>query len=240
MDLTTSFKQTLSDGLLDKYQFLEVRNAAAVLSASDKRRLYEIDLILRDFNVYDDDILVPGGNRGRIAIRIDSMFANFGWKPVRVNTEYRLVGHVKASSRGRLGEEFLNTTVSNEGFEVDNMKGRIALDVEWNAKDGNLDRDLSAYRSLYDLGLIDCAVIITRDHAGISQLAWDDLDSADAYRRLGTSTSTCMEKLAPRLTRGDAGGCPVLAIGISRTTWAGPGVVAPKLVVPPTVDIDEA
>jgi hypothetical protein len=44
--------------------------------------------------------------------------------------------------------------VHNEGYKVDNVKGRIALDVEWNAKDGNLDRDIGAYRALYDAGLM--------------------------------------------------------------------------------------
>ena len=55
-----------------------------------------------------------------------------------------------------------DTEVFNEGYKVDNFVDRLALDVEWNAKDGNLDRDLSAYRALYDAALIDVAVIITR------------------------------------------------------------------------------
>jgi hypothetical protein len=117
--------------------------------------------------------------------------------------------------------------VSSEGFEVDNLKRRVALDVEWNAKDGNLDRDLSAYRALYDVGLLDVAVIITRDHYGISQLAAQDLRSVDAARRLGTTTTTSIEKLEDRLKRGDGGGCPVWAVGITRATWAGGGVVPP-------------
>lgn len=32
----------------------------------------------------------------------------------------------------------------------------------------------------------------------------------------GTTTTTNLEKLEPRLTRGDAGGCPVLAVAITR------------------------
>ena len=30
------------------------------------------------------------------------------------------------------------TETVNEGYKVDNFRDRIALDVEWNAKDGNL------------------------------------------------------------------------------------------------------
>jgi hypothetical protein len=42
--------------------------------------------------------------------------------------------------------------VYQEGYLVDNFKGRVALDVERNAKDGNLDRDLSAYRAWHEAG----------------------------------------------------------------------------------------
>jgi hypothetical protein len=69
------------------------------------------------------------------------------------------------------------------------------------------------------MGLIDVAVIITRDHAGIRSLALDDLHNADAARRLGTTTTTNIENARDRLTRGDSGGCPVLVVAISRATW---------------------
>ncbi len=232
MDLTHSFRDTFPDAILQKYAWLETRNAAAIMGASNPTLLAELADVLSGFHLYDTDILVPGGNRGPIAIRLDAAFYERGWSAVRVNTEFKLVGKKKRALTSRAyDEEFLSTTVSNEGFEVDNMKGRVALDVEWNAKDGNLDRDLAAYRALYELGLIDLGVIVTRDHQGIRDLAGEDLDSEDAFRRLGTTTTTNMTKLEPRLTRGDAGGCPILAIGITRATWAGLGVPAPALDV---------
>jgi hypothetical protein len=40
------------------------------------------------------------------------------------------------------------------------VKGRVALDVEWHAKDGNLDRDIVAYRALDDAGIMDGAVMV--------------------------------------------------------------------------------
>ena len=61
--------------------------------------------------------------------------------------------------------------VVNEGYKVDNVKGRVALDVEWNAKDGNLDRDVGAYRALYDAGLIDGAVVLARTRDDLRELA---------------------------------------------------------------------
>ena len=106
------------------------------------------------------------------------------------------------------------------------MKGRIALDVEWNAKDGNLDRDISAYRALYDAGLIDGAVLVTRTQEELRTLAVRlaleaGITDEDARRRLQTTTTTNLPKLLPRMTRGDAGGCPVLAVAISSRCWLG-------------------
>lgn len=222
MDLTHSYKNVLDDTLRSRYKFLEVRNAGAVLSASNPDCFDEIVEVLDGFVLTDGDILIPGGNRGSVATNLDGHFAQLGWKAIRINTEFKLVGKAKATVSARhYTEPLMESAVSNDGYEVDNFKGRVALDVEWNAKDGNLDRDLSAFRALYDVGLIDVAVMITRDHEGIRELALNDLKSQDAHRRLGTSTSTNLEKLVGRLTRGDAGGCPVLAVGITRATWEG-------------------
>lgn len=232
MELTSSYESVIPPELLARYTWVETRNAAAVLSASNPEQFVDLVSVLEGFHLYDSDILVAGGNRGQIAIRLDSAFEQRGWDAVRINTTSRLEGRRKTKNFSRdYDDHFLTQEVRNEGFEVDNMKGRVALDVEWNAKDGNLDRDLAAYRALYDLGLIDVAAIITRDHYAIRDVAGTDLGSDDAYRRLGTTTSTNMVKLEPRLTRGDAGGCPLLGIGISRGTWAGKGVVAPHVEV---------
>lgn len=228
MDLTYSYKTALPTHLIDKYNFLETRNAAAVLKASNPAHFDDLIKVLEEFQLYDADLLIPGGNRGQVPTRLDKHFEKLGWRAVRVNTEFKLVGKMKASlSSSSFDVEFLESTVKNPGFEVDNMKDRVAIDVEWNAKDGNLDRDLAAYRSFYELGLVDAAALITRDHEGIRQLAGEDLQSTDAYRRLGTTTTTNMTKLQDRMTRGDSGGCPLFAVGITRKTWAGRGVPRP-------------
>lgn len=203
--------------LLGRYNFTEVRNATAVLKASNPVLFDEIIHVLSRFAVNSVDITVPGGNRGTIPIKLDTAFGQLGWKAVRINTEFKLVGRIKGGTAAN--QKILESAVANDGFEVDNFKGRVALDVEWNAKDGNLDRDLSAYRALYDVGLIDCAVMITRDFQSILDLAEHDLHDMDAYRRLKSTTTTNIQKLRPRLTRGDAGGCPVLGVAISRETW---------------------
>lgn len=228
MDLTQSYLRVAPASVIDRYMQAEVRNAASVLQASNPQQFEEIVHVLETFEVYDDDILTPGGNRSRIPIRLDNAFHSLGWRAVRINSEFGLHGKAKRSPTSQdYSDDFLSSSVRSAGFETDNMKDRVVVDVEWNAKDGNLDRDLSAYRTLYEYGLIDGAVIITRDHEGIRYLAENELGSADAVRRLGTQTTTNLRNLTARLTRGDAGGCPVWAVAISFDTWAGRGVVAP-------------
>ncbi|MCC7104145.1 MAG: hypothetical protein IT307_03305, partial [Chloroflexi bacterium] len=116
----------------------------------------------------------------------------------------------------------------SEGHMVDNVRGRIALDVEWNAKDGNLDRDLANFRALHEAAVIDVGVIITR-HQERTKWAANYLAEAAGRIRydnrghgivlLGTTTTTNMEKLVPRLERGDGGGCPVLVIAITEKCY---------------------
>lgn len=108
----------------------------------------------------------------------------------------------------------------------------MALDVEWNAKDGNLDRDLSAYRAWHEAGVISAAVLVTQDRADLKTLAeqiWGDYQSSlppeDRTAKLpidlGTSTTTNLEKAALRVRRGVMGTCPLLIVAATRATWNG-------------------
>jgi len=213
MDLTDSYKEHLDPELLKKYDFCEVRNAAAILATTNPTEWADIQSVLHDLSLKDEDILDQGGNKSDLASRVDEAFRTLGWREGRVDTLIKLA--VKISPYKKAGEseaKIKETVVENEGYKVDNLKGRVALDVEWNAKDGNLDRDLGAYRALYDSALIDAALLITRTQIDLRELALTL--SADSTK-FATTTTTNLEKLRPRLTRGDAGGCPVLAIAIT-------------------------
>jgi hypothetical protein len=122
------------------------------------------------------------------------------------------------------------------------VRSRIVLDVEWNAKDGNLDRDLGMYRFLYDVGFIDAAVMITREHTDLRDFGRALRAQAGYEERvvrawLGTSTTTNAIKLIPRVQSGNAGGCPFLAIAITKRTWDGTPV-ADVLAAPETIPDD--
>jgi hypothetical protein len=212
VDLTDSYKRVLPPRISDRYELREVRDAAAVIKSTNPSEFKEIVEVLSDFKLTKPDILTPGGGKGPVAKRLDETFRAHGWREGRYDRKIistlRRMPYRKAGERQAIEE---HTEVVSEGYKVDNVKGKIALDVEWNAKDGNLDRDLSAYRALYEVGIITAGVIVTRHYGEIYELALE----LGRGKPFSTTTTTNIEKLGPRLTRGDSGGCPVLAVAIT-------------------------
>lgn len=223
MDLTESFAQCIAADIQTRYQFAETRNAASIFRATNPEAFSQLQDVLRDFRLTTTDLITPGGQESDLAARMNRMFRRRGWREARVDTLIRLsLKRTPLRGAGETRLEPIESETRNEGYKVDNFRDRIALDVEWNAKDGNLDRDIGAYRSLYDAALIDAGVLITRTldlrdlgrQLGIAA----GLLPEQARRILNTTTTTNREKLLPRLTRGDAGGCPILAVFICPAT----------------------
>jgi Restriction endonuclease BglII len=211
MDLTTSYSRVFATGVTGRYELRETRSAAAVLQNTNPQEFADLVAVLTGFQLVADDVLLPGGNEGPVAKRLNQAFRGRGWREgqydARLSSELRLMPYRPA---GETKATVVTSEVLSTGYKVDNVKGGVALDVEWNAKDGNLDRDVAAYRSLYDAGIIAVGVMITR--------AQDDTRALSARlggNRFATTTTTNLEKLEPRMTRGDAGGCPMLAIAIT-------------------------
>ena len=211
MDLTSSYNNTFPPAIVKRYDWCETRSAAAVFQNTNPREFVDLISVLRAFRLDPQDILKAGGNKGTVARRLDRAFRDLGWREGRYDA--RLSSELRLMPYRKVGEKKARVTITetlSEGYKVDNVSGGVALDVEWNAKDGNLDRDLAAYRSLYDAGIISVGVVITRAHVNIRALSVKL--GRDAFK---TTTTTNIEKLLPRLTRGDAGGCPVLCIAIT-------------------------
>ena len=210
-----------------RWAFLETSSAAAVLRSVCPSEWKDITQVLAEFALDPRSWLKKGGNRGDIAQQIDGMFGALGWRETRVD----LVTQGVLLSKSLDVIERL-PAVEQEGYLVDNFKGRVALDVEWNAKDGNLDRDLSAYRAWHEAGVISAAVLITQDRLGLKTLAerlWsdhqaalpEDQKTAKLPLDLNTSTTTNLEKAALRVRRGVMGTCPLLIVAATQNTWNG-------------------
>lgn len=244
MELTRSWSSALPAPVAERFELRETRNAAAVLAATSPGEFAEVVAVLAGFTLRTADLVEAGGNESRLAARLNAAFREHGWREGRVDTVVTSRLQVQPWGPDEHAVRVLESEVVNEGYKVDNVKGRIALDVEWNAKDGNLDRDIGAYRALYDAGLIDGAVLLTRTHDDLRDLARELARAAgqsdDQVRsRLSTSTTTHLGKLESRMTRGDAGGCPLLAVAISRRCWSPAAHEAPA-AEPPLMLTDSA
>jgi Restriction endonuclease BglII len=225
VELTTSYESVIPEAVRARYELRETRNAAAILAATNPGEFRDVIKVITSFKLLTSDLIDPGGNRGRVAQWLDEAFRQRGWREGEADTSFRAdVRAMPYRAGGETQPTVVTTEVFSKGYKVDNVKGRVALDVEWNAKDGNLDRDIGVYRALYDAGVIDGAVMITRTQEDLRELAahlaLEAGHSAEAARnRLGTTTTTNLTKLEPKLTRGDAGGCPMLAVAISSRCW---------------------
>lgn len=227
-DTTTYDDELVLDPEIQRrWTFLETSSAAAVLRSVCPDEWADITAFLQTFAIDPSQWLRAGGNRGDVAKEIDGMFSAKGWREIRVDLSTQGILRDKNEQVvGRL------PPVEQEGYLVDNFKGRVALDVEWNAKDGNLDRDLSAYRAWHEAGVISGAVLITQDRVRLKQLAeklWADyLATLPTSQRdqplpidVKTSTTTNLEKAALRVRRGVMGTCPLLVIAATPDTWNG-------------------
>ncbi|MGJ4885552.1 BglII/BstYI family type II restriction endonuclease [Bradyrhizobium sp. HKCCYLRH1065] len=211
----------------DHWEYMETNSAAAVMQAVCGPEWQDIVDVLSTYRLSPEYWLKPGGNRGDIADQIDTLFSARGWREARLDLE---TTGILLDRNNNLIETL--PPVRQEGYLVDNYKGRVVLDVEWNAKDGNLDRDLASYRSWYEAGVISAGVIITKDRLSLLNLArriWSEyqatLPEANRSTRLpidlSTSTVTAFDKAKMRVRRGVMGTCPVLIVAASERTWDG-------------------
>jgi len=209
------------------WEFIETNSACAIMKAVCPQEWDDIVTVLSTYRLDPATWLKKGGNRGDVPEQIDDEFHQRGWKEARLDLETKTIIYDKDDNRT---SEL--PPVEQEGYLVDNYKSRIVLDVEWVAKDGNLDRDLAAYRSWHEAGAISAGVIITRDRLALLALArrlWGayqkTLPASQRVKKLPvdltTSTTTTFDKAALRVRRGVMGTCPVLIVGANQSTWNG-------------------
>ncbi len=208
-----------SDPIRDKFEIHSYRNAAAILSTSFPEQFADICAVLERFWITKTMIRSPGGSKGPIARYVDTLFDD-SWVETRISADLR-VKLSDAKKRDVVLSEYTRTGFL-DGHRIDFVKGKVALDLEWNSKDQTYDRDLYAFSAFYDASAIDLGVIITRGasldnaffHSLGKVLKADGSDGTeDVYKKFGAST-TWMGKLLYRLEAGRNGGCPILALGI--------------------------
>ena len=183
-----------------RFQIEQHRHSWDILSAGSPSELRDLLKGLRQFRLLRSEIMAQGGNKTKIAIRIEGIFHALGWEEKKSKIEVKVDDNVRRA----------NT------HSIDLCKGRVACELQWNSKDGVFSRDLATLRLLHELDVISVGVIITRCDELQARfkslgLAKDGKSIASKY---GAST-THWGKLKNRIENSDAGMCPVLMIGIA-------------------------
>ena len=204
--------QWLPETILDKYAVYNYNHAAEILSQSFTAEFHEILAVLSSLTINRRDILIAGGNESPIPRKFSLELEPNGWREIRISGDLLIKFYPRRGTRTGTFDEtpYDEKIISNyiDGHNIDFIKGRVAVDIEWNSKDQTFDRDLFAMRTYYECDIISVGIIITRDES--LNRVFRELGIMQKY---GAST-TWMGKLLPRLDSRRHGGCPILAIGI--------------------------
>jgi CRISPR-associated protein Csd2 len=118
----------------EHYEIHDFKHAAAILAKEFPEEFKEICEALRRFKFTQEDVTTPGGNESQIPKKFSDILRPYGWKTEQLTAKVVVDGH----------------EVSHDTHKVDYIKGRIALDLEWNSKDQTYDRDLYAFRAFFE------------------------------------------------------------------------------------------
>lgn len=208
----SGWQKIIPPELWQKYEFHNYNHAAEILSQAFPVEFSELNNALNTFLMTTSDIIKAGGSETEVPKKFSVLLEPLGWKEIRITGDLIIRIYPRAGSRrGRFQSEPTDTrTLQNfiDGHNIDYVKNRVACDVEWNSKDQTFDRDLFAFRTYYECGVISAGVIITR-----SESLNHVFRALGVMQKYGAST-TWMGKLLPRLESRRHGGCPVLAVGI--------------------------
>lgn len=209
-----------SSDLRSRYKVYSYRSAGTILRERAHSELRSIDSILQEYRISKTEIRSPGGNETAFTRRFSDLSVAHGFHAqVSIRADLLVSLREGKGSNPReidriVREDFIHN------HQIDFWRGRVAFDFEWNSKDQTYDRDLYAFRSFFEAGVIDVGVIVTRELSGefFKNLGWaldkdgHETDSTVAAKFGASTTGT--HKLISRIGAGRSGGCPVLAIGI--------------------------
>jgi len=199
------WKDQVPASLLSRYEIHNFNHAIEVLSQAYATEYAEIIEALENFSLSVSDIIAGGGNESAIPKKLSAYLHPREWQEVKITGDLIVRLHRRNPS------QVTETTIKDfiDGHNIDYVKNRVAIDMEWNSKDQTFDRDLYAFRTFYECGIISCGVIITRSEQ--LNLVFAKLGIKQKY---GAST-TWMGKLIPRISSGRHGGCPLMVVGIT-------------------------
>jgi len=201
----SDWKSLVPEKLLSKYEIYNFNHAVEVLSQAYADEYAELTGALESFALSVSDVITGGGNESTIPKKLSARLRPLDWKEIKITGDFL----VKLHSRNPTKIEEITIKDFIDGHNIDYVKNRVAADMEWNSKDQTFDRDLYAFRTFYECGIISCGVIITR-----SEQLNDVFAKLGIKQKYGAGT-TWRGKLLPRINSGRHGGCPLMVVGIT-------------------------
>ena len=203
-----SWGKLIPKSVHERYELHNFNNAIEIMSGAYPQEYFEVINALESIDIRIKDITAAGGSESNIPKKFSEIMRPRGWEEVKITGDLL----VKLHRRNPSSVEDILIQDYIDGHNIDYVKSKVAVDMEWNSKDQTFDRDLYAFRSFYECGIIECGVIITRS-AELNPL-FDELGIKQKY---GAST-TWMGKLLPRIQARRHGGCPIFVAGITPRT----------------------
>lgn len=210
--------ELLPDTIRSRYELYNFSSAVEIMSQTHTEAFAEIIETLDKFQIELSDILEKGGNESKVPKKLSALLRPLDWKETEISGDL-VIRLLEGKMRKTPCREFRLTDFIS-GHKIDYVKGEVAIDLEWNSKDQTFDRDLYAFRTFFECGVISCGVIITRSEK--LNVVFDFLGN-EVKKKYGAST-TWMGKLLPRIHARRHGGCPLFVVGITPETisdWKG-------------------
>ena len=223
--VTMNIKEHFPKGVTEKFEVYDYNHAVLALKNYYTQEYSDICDVLTNYTVSIKDILASGGSESNMPkLFKDLLLGKKGWDDEISLTSKEVVEVYKnkVSDSGK-SEKWVQKKFSHgeSTHKIDYMKNDIAIDYEWNSKDQTFDRDLFAFSSYFNHGIIKIGVIITRDYSMQKWIMASKLTYLSSTgktkllkEKFGAST-THMNKLIPRLEGGRHGGCPVIVFGMT-------------------------
>ncbi|MDR1916697.1 MAG: hypothetical protein LBQ58_09005 [Synergistaceae bacterium] len=203
--MSDTWENKIPSFLFEKYEIHNFNHAVEILSQAYKPEFAEIISALEVFSLSVQDIISGGGNESAIPKKLSAYLHPLDWQEVKITGD--LIVKLHRRNPSQVTEFTIKDFI--DGHNIDYVKNRVAIDMEWNSKDQTFDRDLYAFRAFYECNIISCGVIITR-----SEQLNPIFSKLGIKQKYGAST-TWMGKLLPRISSGRHGGCPLMVAGIT-------------------------
>lgn len=204
----SNWQELIPETLRSKYEIHNFNHAAEILSQAHEVEYGEVISALETFSLSVSDIMAGGGNESAIPKKLSSFLHPLNWHEVKITGDLLVKLHQRRPSK--VTEFTIKDFI--DGHNIDYVKNRVAVDLEWNSKDQTFDRDLYAFRTFYECDIISCGIIITRSES-MNQV----FTELGILKKYGAST-TWIGKLLPRISSRRHGGCPLLVVGITPAT----------------------